>query len=304
MSTWSDSTHCVDGSLRQGPRPGGAPLAPIPVNQSWEPCPDVPTGSLRQGGRSQGFADPLRRGRGAGLTYDHNHPEPLRFQETTNTAGTNYLGRQGLIFAMGLTSAQAPGVTTGVEYKGWACYKMKALTGRQVILGGMCADHHRQRGGARHRGDFANWRARAILAFEPAGSGSLGMEMVQGTDEFGVVGSIGAGLALRPDTNNVVTFYAKTTTSGGFTYSEALDYSLDVSEFNCYEMIGVGATDNEEAFLLIRINGDEVLRLPYGDALLPAGPLTQQVGTRGGGTVYVPPMSIHLGMAPSYEALF
>lgn len=304
MSTWTDSTHCVDGSLRQGPRPGGTPLAPIPINQDWDQG-DCVVGSLRQGGRNT-VGDALRRGLGAGRSLDLHWPINVRLQTNNTTVTLGEVVRPGILAATAIAAAQAPGATTALIYKGRPCYKMSAPTGRQVVVVGPYVSPHHNTPGAEFRGDFTNFMTRALLAFEPSGSGSLGLELFNpssGSAEFSVFlpGGV-AGFSLRPDTNGDVQFRVRAADGGGYTYSETLDYNLDPTEWNFYEMFVLGATDDEAALFIARLNGDEVMRLEF-DALLPAMPLTMGIGTRAGGTVYLPPMGALLAAAPTYEAL-
>lgn len=294
--SWTPSPDQVVGSLRQGRQPDGDPLADLPIRNDWEACPDQVQGSLRQGVRAieAGF-----NGLGAGRTLDVSWPPPFLLTTTTNSPGTAVVSRQGVLGDEGTVEGQAPGVTAGRVWKGRPAYRMSATTG--IVLRNVTTiDVHTGVGGADLRGDKAFFHAKAILAAEPAGGGDIGLHLKLDTSNGSVMLGPTAGMILRPNADNTVTFAARAVEGGALTIQETCPIDIDVQDFNAYMFRWSPATFGLFAVLEVLINDQLQFRYQYDDdALLPTGVLTVVVGSRGGGRCYVPPMGVNVAAAPA-----
>lgn len=296
--SWNESG--LTGSLRQGPFPPGAPLDPIPVDEVWENCPDQVVGSLRQGART--IAPNLGIGLGGGASLDLSCPENIA-QLLVNGISSQTVSRQGRSVYAGVGSGQAPGASGHAIYKGRPCAWQEAQGSGRSEIGISWIDFHRQRGGAEFRGDRACWRIKGLMAFEPSGSGDIGLMLKLETDTNAIKTGTGAGVLLRPDTNNVVTFYARATSGGGLTHSDALPIDLDVSDFNMYEYRLIGATDDQPAIFKVLINDILLVQEDFESGLLPGGAMQCWFGTRAGGKMYTAMMGVNIKAGPTEDSL-
>lgn len=287
------------GSLRQGDQPDGPPLADLPINNTFESCPDRPIGSLRQGGRTS-IDTTFTQGRGAGRSAEYVFPITKGFQ-TGSDAGLEALARYSQVHSVHVGAGQAPGFTVTEYYKGRIAFKSVAVTGLQATTGPhvMFAKY---KGGAAHKGDFANWRVKAILAFNPIGGGDLGLAL--GAENIGALFMDShAGFTLRPNLDGTVTFYAKKVEHGAITISDVCPIALNVAEWNCYEFRMLGATNDTDAQLRVIINNQEQMRYSWGDGLLPDGVLEPTVITEAGGTFWLPVAGMSTAAAPDEGSL-
>lgn len=282
MSAWTEGGNL--GSLRQGEQPGGAPLADLPLGNSFEPCPDMVQGSLRQGTRGD-LGDSFTKGRGAGRTFEAVYPQNDVLLTINTSLGITSLSRYGAVDTEQVAIGQAPAADTILLYRGRACFRMAAPTGITAVQG-PAVSFPALKGGGRFKGDLANWRAKAIMAFEPSGSGDLGLMMTKDGATNLLTNPSTEGITLRADTTGAVTFYAKV--GGGFTMSELCPAAIDIAAWNCYEFRFLAATDTEDGKLKVLINNEEQFTFSFGEGLLPIGVLYTTIGSFSGGVMYLP----------------
>lgn len=280
-SSWTSAG--TTGSLRQGETPGGVPEAPIPINNSFERCPDMALGSLRQGTKGDVNFN-FTKGRGAGRTREAIFPVNDALLTTNTQPSGTMLSRFGVIDTLAV-AGQSPGATAILEYKGRAAYKFSAVTGRTALLGPYM-NFAMFKGGGAFKGDLACWRAKAIMAFEPSGGGDLGLMITRDGGTSVLTNPATDGFTLRADATGAVTFYSKI--GGATLISDACPAQIDIAEWNCYEFRMIGATDIADAQLKVLINNELQFQVNWGDNLLTTGILEVIVGTFSGGTMYLP----------------
>lgn len=274
------------GSLRQGDQPDGPPLDDLPIGNNFEACPDRPIGSLRQGGRTN-LDTNFTRGRGAGRTLEAVYPLTQMYVDG-NSPGIAPMSRFGQPNAVQITVGQAPATNVPVLYKGRMAFAMSAVAGIAQVAGPFVAWPSRK-GGARHKGDFSCWRFKLLAAAAPAGGGDLGMWLTMEQNGASFLPGTNAGFALRAAADHSITFYSRANVSVGFQISDVCPIITDVTEYNVYDLRITGATDDQDAKLRVVINGLEQFVYSFGDGLLPEGLMQVSIGSRGGGTLYVPP---------------
>lgn len=299
---WDESTE-RKGSLRQGPHAPGAPLPAIPLGTDWENCPDMAVGSLRQGSRAG--ASGFTTGQGAGRMVDATFP-PTFNQATFNGPRIDIQSRFGMVQSPLFVAAGFPGDAVGQLYKGRACLAFRSNGGGLMELGGsntIRLDVPRETGGPKDKGDLACWRIKAILAFAPAGSGDLGLELTRGTDGH-VILQNGAGFALRPGTDNIVMFYSRPVAGFPYGISDPCPARLDVTEWNCYEFRLIGATDVNEAVLRVLVNGEVQFTYGLDEATMPQSlTLMPRIIARASGTCYVAIGGVNISAGPDERSM-
>ena len=295
--TWGEVGN--PGSLRQGPFPPGSPLDPIPVDEVWRPCDDMVVGSLRQGQRTD--APVLGIGLGGGASLDMSIPQNIQ-QLVGNTADSGGAFRQGRAPVGNVGSGQAPGGSGHAVWKGRPSQYHDAQGAGRSEIGASWIDFHRQRGGAEFRGDRACWRVKGLMAAVPTGSGDLGLMVKLENDQNAIKTGIGAGLLLRPNADNTVTFYARAVGGGGLTFSDECPIDLDVSDFNMYEYRFLGATADQPAILKVLINDLLMFQVDYESGLLPGGAYNVWYGSRAGGRLYVAMMGVNIKAGPTEDS--
>jgi hypothetical protein len=162
---------------------------------------------------------------------------------------------------------------------GWTVYKGRyahrqtgnGVSGGFYLTGSNFAIYfpQEQQGGA-FTDDFRCWRVAAIMAFDAGlGSGDTGIEVGPGLNYDIVVGTP-PGFRLAPFSGSTIGLQVRQNGGGAFTINQVVASNIDTTEWHCYELRFIGATDRRDALLKAFVDGRQVFQASWGaGTLLP-----------------------------------
>jgi hypothetical protein len=159
---------------------------------------------------------------------------------------------------------------------------------------------------------MACWRIVAILAFDAGlGAGDTGLEIGAGfQSQYNIVSSVTPGFRVGPGSLTSAVFQVKQVAGGAFTINQTLINTLDVTDWNAYELRFIGATDKRPALVKVFVNGQQLASASWGPGtLLPAWGNGSSigygfgVGNRGATGTYLSHCGVQIQAAPTEDAL-